>query len=135
MTVVLPVCISAPAGLPGLVKLEPVGEGEALALTPPVVQAPPGVPVGAHDHLAPRALRRHRHAQPLVGPDLVIAGLAAGARHDPSDGLAVRGALGERTVPHAARPETDNKSARVQSSGGIVFITQNIRNLAELASC
>ena len=40
------------------------------------------------------------------------AGLAAGARDDPSDGLAVRGALGERTVPHAASPETDNKSAK-----------------------
>ena len=48
---VLPVSISAPTRLPGLVELEPVGEGEALALAPPVVQPPPGVAVGADDHL------------------------------------------------------------------------------------
>ena len=85
----LPVSISAPAGFPGLVELEPVGEGEALALAPPVVQAPPGVAVGADDHLPAGALRGHGHAQPLVRPDLVVAGLAAGAGHDPPDGGAV----------------------------------------------
>ena len=106
---VLPVSISAPTRLPGLVELEPVGEGEALALAPPVVQAPPGVPVGTHDHLAPRPLGRHRHAEPLIGPDLVIAGFAAGARDDASDGVAVRGALGEGTLPHTAGPGTEQQ--------------------------
>ena len=100
----LPVSISAPTRLPGLIELEPVGEGEALALSPPVVQAPPGVAVGADDHLPARALRGHGHAQPLVRPDLVVAGLAAGAGHDPADGGAVRGALGEGTLPHTAGP-------------------------------
>ena len=106
---VLPVSVSAPAGLPGLVKLEPVGESEALALAPPVVQTSPGVAVGAHDHLPPRALGRHGHAQPLVRPHLVVAGLAAGARDDSPDGLAVRGALGERTLPHTAGPGTEQQ--------------------------
>ena len=65
---VLPVSISAPAGLPGLVKLEPVGESEALTLAPPVVQAPPLVAVGAHHHLAARPLTSHRHSEPLIIP-------------------------------------------------------------------
>ena len=47
----LPVGVSAPARLPGLVKLESVGECEALALAPPVVQTPPGVAMGADHHL------------------------------------------------------------------------------------
>ena len=101
---VLPVSISAPTRLPGLVELEPVGEGEALALAPPVVQAPPGVAVGADDHLPAGALGGHGHAQPLVRPDLVVAGLAAGPGHDPTDGVAVRGALGQRALPDTAGP-------------------------------
>ena len=102
--VLLPVSVSAPAWLPGLVKLESVGEGEALALPPPVVQTPPGVAVGAHDHLPARPLGGHGHAQPLVRPDLVVAGLAAGPGHDPTDGVAVRGALGQRALPDTAGP-------------------------------
>ena len=58
LTVLLPGCISAPAWLPGLVKLEPVGEGEALALPPAVVPPPPRVPVRAHHHLNNRLASR-----------------------------------------------------------------------------
>ena len=108
----LPVSVPASAWFPGLVKLEPVGESEALALAPPVVQPPPGVPVGTHDHLPPRALGGHRHPQPLVGPDLVIARLAAGPRHDASDGGAVGGGLSEGTLPYTAGPGRVLRSVR-----------------------
>ena len=46
-----PVSVPSSAGLPCLIKLEFVGECEALALAPPVVQAPPRVAMGAHHHL------------------------------------------------------------------------------------
>ena len=42
--------IPAPAGFPSLIKLQPVGEGEALSLSPAVVQAPPGITVGTDYH-------------------------------------------------------------------------------------
>ena len=101
--VLLPVRVAAPAGFPGLVELEPVGEGEALALPPPVVQPPPGVAVGADYDLAARALGGHGHPQPLVRPHLVIAGAAAGPRHDPSDGGAVSPGLGQLALPDTPR--------------------------------
>ena len=62
-----------------------------------------------------------------------MAGFAAGARDDASDGVAVRGALGEGTLPHATRPAT-RRTGQEEFWGNFVFTTQNIGNLAELAS-
>ena len=44
--------IPPPAGFPSLIKLQSVREGEALSLSPAVVQAPPGVAVGTNYYFA-----------------------------------------------------------------------------------
>ena len=121
---VVPVSVPAPARLPRLVELQPVGEGEALALPPAVVPPPPRVPVRAHHHLnhvvasrkniyrckniylAARPRAGDGGAEPLVGAHLVPAGRLGGARHDGVEGGAVARGLGQGALPHTARPAT-----------------------------
>ena len=132
----LPVGVPAPARLPRLVELQPVGEGEALALPPAVVPPPPRVPVRAHHHLTNRLASRKNiysckniylaawsgagdgGAEPLVRAHLVPAGRLGGAGHDVVDRGAVASSLGQGTLPHTARPATHTGQGYTETSVG-----------------
>ena len=133
----LPVGVPAPARLPRLVELQPVGEGEALALPPAVVPPPPRVPVRAHHHLnniyvkifysckniylAAWSGAGDGGAEPLVRAHLVPAGRLGGAGHDVVDGGAVASSLGQGTLPHTARPATHTGQGDTETSIGLSY--------------